>query len=154
MYALITNGQVEKFPYSIGLLRKDHPNTSFPKTPTAQTLASFGVYPVRETNPSVGENQKLQKSWTPEYIGDEWLLNHQAVDMTVEEIAERDAVVANGVREERGKLLAETDWVVVFHTEKGTNIPLEWETYRQALRDITNHVNFPHLQEADWPTKP
>jgi len=95
MYALITNGQVEKFPYSIGLLRKDHPNTSFPKTPTEQTLASFGVYPVREINPTVGESQKLQKTWTPEYIGGEWLLNHQAVDMTVEEIAERDAVVRN-----------------------------------------------------------
>ena len=154
MYALITNGQVEKFPYSIGLLRKDNPNTSFPKTPTEQTLASFGVYPVRETNPTVGENQKLQKTWTPEYIGGEWLLNHQAVDMTADEIAERDAVVANGVREKRDSLLAETDWVVIMHTEKGTNIPAEMELYRQALRDISNHVNFPHLEEADWPVKP
>ena len=27
-------------------------------------------------------------------------------------------------------------------------------TYRQALRDITTHSNWPHLEEDDWPTKP
>ena len=150
MYALITNGQVEKFPYSIGLLRKDHPNTSFPKAPTEQTLASFGVYPVRETNPTVGQNQKLQKTWTPEYIGEEWLLNHQAVDMTVKEIAERDAVVANGVREKRDKLIADTDWMAL----SDNTMTAEWATYRQALRDVTNHVNFPYLTDEDWPVKP
>jgi hypothetical protein len=55
-------------------------------------------------------------------------------------------------REARNRLLAETDWVVVFHTEKGTNIPLEWATYRQALRDITAQEGFPH--SVVWPTKP
>ena len=150
MYALITNGQVEKFPYSIGLLRKDNPNTSFPKTPTEQTLASFGVYPVRETNPTVGQNQKLQKTWTPEYIDGEWLLNHQAVDMTVEEIAGREAVVANGVREKRATLLAATDWTAL----SDVTMSAEMAAYRQALRDITDHAAFPHLAEADWPTKP
>lgn len=26
--------------------------------------------------------------------------------------------------------------------------------YRQALRDITTHPNWPNLEESDWPTKP
>jgi hypothetical protein len=26
--------------------------------------------------------------------------------------------------------------------------------YRQALRDITSHSNWPHLSDEDWPTKP
>jgi len=30
----------------------------------------------------------------------------------------------------------------------------EMATYRQALRDITSHDNFPNLSDADWPTKP
>jgi len=30
----------------------------------------------------------------------------------------------------------------------------EMTTYRQALRDITDHANFPYLAEDDWPTKP
>jgi hypothetical protein len=27
-------------------------------------------------------------------------------------------------------------------------------SYRQALRDITSHANWPNLTDADWPTKP
>jgi hypothetical protein len=30
----------------------------------------------------------------------------------------------------------------------------EMATYRQALRDITGHANFPYLEDADWPVKP
>jgi len=30
----------------------------------------------------------------------------------------------------------------------------EQTAYRQALRDITTHANWPDLGEADWPTKP
>jgi len=65
-----------------------------------------------------------------------------------------DERAAVGVREQRNRLLADTDWLVIMHTEKGTNIPGAVEVYRQALRDITAHANFPHLAEDDWPTKP
>jgi hypothetical protein len=112
MYLKATNGVVEKYPYSIGLLRKDNPRTSFPKNPTDAVLAGYGMYPVREANPTVGTDQKLVKSWTPEFINGEWVLNHQAVDMTAEEIAERDGVIAANVREDRDKRLADTDWRV------------------------------------------
>ena len=148
MYLKASNGQVEKYPYSIGLLRKDNPDTSFPKNPSDDTLADFGVYPVREANPTVGENQKLVKSWTPELVGGEWLLNHQAVDMTAEDIAERDAVIAANVRAERDKLLASCDWMGM----SDVTMSAEWVTYRQALRDITAQEGFPN--EVTWPTKP
>ena len=150
MYLKANNGVVEKYPYSIGLLRKDNPNTSFPKKPSDAVLADYGVYPVRETNPTVGADQKLVKSWTPELVNGEWLLNHQAVDMTAEEITERDGVVAANVREKRDTLLAETDWTGM----SDVTMSAEMTTYRQALRDITGHANFPYLQDADWPTKP
>jgi hypothetical protein len=63
-----------------------------------------------------------------------------------------DATAAKSVRAQRDKLLAETDWIVIMHTEKGTNIPLEWEIYRQSLRDITSQPGFPH--NVTWPEKP
>ena len=31
---------------------------------------------------------------------------------------------------------------------------VEWQTYRQALRDITTNSNWPYLNPEDWPTKP
>jgi len=154
MYLKANNGVVEKYPYSIGLLRKDNPSTSFPKKPSDAVLADYGVYPVRETNPTVGANQKLVKSWTPELVNGEWVLNHQAVDMTAEEITERDDVVAANVREKRDQLLTETDWTVLQDSPLTDAQTADWVIYRQALRDITDHANFPYLADADWPTKP
>lgn len=61
-------------------------------------------------------------------------------------------VTSERVRSNRNALLAESDWVVIYHTEKGTNIPLEWELYRQNLRDITAQEGFPY--SITWPAKP
>lgn len=30
----------------------------------------------------------------------------------------------------------------------------QWQTYRQELRDITSHSNWPYLEPEDWPIKP
>lgn len=49
MYVLAPNQTVEKFPYSIGDLRKDNPQTSFPKNPSDELLASYNVFPVVST---------------------------------------------------------------------------------------------------------
>jgi len=150
MYALITNGEVEKYPYSIGLLRKDNPNTSFPKTPKDAILVDYGVYPVMETNPTVGADQKLVKSWTPELVSGEWVLNHQAVDMTSEDVAERDGVIASNVREKRNTLLAATDYFAL----SDVTLTTEMTEYRAALRNFTEHDNWPNVSDNDWPTKP
>jgi hypothetical protein len=148
MYLKATNGVVEKYPYSIGLLRKDNPRTSFPKNPTDAVLAGYGMYPVRETNPTVGTDQKLVKSWTPEFINGEWILNHQAVNMTAEEIAERDGVIAANVREDRDKRLAETDW----RFRSDMNPSQAWADYCQTLRDVPAQEGFPH--DVTWPDQP
>ena len=70
--------------------------------------------------------------------------------------AEFDTLVAtiplNEVRAVRNRLLAETDWVVTMHKEKGTNIPAAWKTYRDALRDITDSAT--SLDDVTWPEKP
>ena len=56
------------------------------------------------------------------------------------------------LRAERNRKLAETDWVITMHKEKGTNIPTSWKTYRQALRDITK--DYTSLDDVVWPEKP
>lgn len=43
MHIKLTNDEPEI--YSIGQLRRDNPNTSFPRRVSADTLASYGVYP-------------------------------------------------------------------------------------------------------------
>ena len=44
MYAKLNNGQVEKYPYTIGQLRKDHRNVSFPKAMTAWSIKEPPYY--------------------------------------------------------------------------------------------------------------
>jgi hypothetical protein len=68
--------------------------------------------------------------------------------------ADLDAKAAASVRATRDAKLAETDWMVIKSSETGVALATEWATYRQALRDITTHSNFPNLTETDWPTKP
>jgi len=53
-------------------------------------------------------------------------------------------------RKTRNALLSETDWWAV----SDRTMTAEQKTYRQALRDITTHANWPVLNDSDWPTKP
>jgi len=63
---------------------------------------------------------------------------------------ELDTRQAESVRRQRNGKLAETD----FYALSDVTMSAEMTTYRQALRDITDHANFPYLEDADWPTKP
>jgi len=57
-------------------------------------------------------------------------------------------------------LLAESDWVTIKAVDQnaqdnlGIQIPQVWLDYRQALRDLTDHENWPNLADDDWPVKP
>lgn len=88
-------------------------------------------------------------------------VNGILTDMTAEEIAARqaeEAAWAAGAndraaadnREKRNQLLAETDYFAL----SDVTLTAEMTTYRQALRDITSHSNWPNLSDSDWPTKP
>jgi hypothetical protein len=141
-----TGSTVQQYPYSVGLLRKENPNTSFPKQVSAADMASFNVYPVTETFPTVGDGQHLVKVWTPTLSGDDWILDHQAVDLTDEEIAEATAVLAANAREERNKRLAATDWT----SSSDVTMSAEMRTYRASLRDVPAQENFPTVT---WPNE-
>ena len=93
-----------------------------------------------------GPEEILQ--WNTEVLGD--IPSQEMLDAAK---AQFDLEVkAQDVRKNRSKLLADTDWVVIMHTEKGTNIPMEWEIYRQALRDVPEQPGFPF--DVTWPEKP
>jgi hypothetical protein len=152
MFVKTTNGQIDKYPYSVGDLRRDNPNTSFPRVIPAATMASFGMYPVGyEAAPEYDQmTHRLAVSKMPVLKDGKWVLTKAAVALTEAEIAARAAAKAKEVREQRAELIAETDWMAL----SDNTLSPAWATYRQSLRDITTHANFPHLQEADWPVKP
>ena len=73
---------------------------------------------------------------------------HQALDQAWTAGANDRAAADN--REKRNQLLEVTDFFAL------TDVTLtpEMTTYRQALRDITSHQNWPNLSDNDWPQKP
>jgi len=86
-YIKASNNTVEKYPYSIGMLRKDNPNTSFPKRMTDKSLADWGVYPVTvAAQPDVTATQKAVRNAQPDYVNGAWILGWSVVDKTQEEL--------------------------------------------------------------------
>lgn len=61
-----------------------------------------------------------------------------------------DDLSAQNNRLVRDSRLTETDWWAV----SDRTMTAEQTAYRQALRDITTHANWPNLADSDWPTKP
>ena len=150
MLLVKANGStVEQYPYSLGLLRKDNPNTSFPKQPSVADMAAFNVYPVTETFPTVGDGQHLVKVWTPTLVSGDWVLAHEAVDLTSDEIAEATAVLAADAREKRDGLLAATDWAAM---PDSPTMSSAMTSYRTALRNVPAQSDFPTT--ITWPTAP
>ncbi|MAQ04553.1 MAG: hypothetical protein CMA50_01860 [Euryarchaeota archaeon] len=89
------------------------------------------------------------------------LVNGVVVPLTTEEIAEVEALRAAApsetdikwqqIRNQRNRLLLETDWVVTKASDTGVAVSNEWKTYRQALRDVPTQSDPDNIT---WPTKP
>lgn len=56
------------------------------------------------------------------------------------------------VRNQRNSLLRQSDWTQTIDAPLTQSEQLQWQTYRQALRDITNQPGFP--ENIEWPVKP
>lgn len=152
MFVKVTNGQVDRFPYTIGDLRRENPTTSFPKQLPNAILSEHGIYSVTisERPTFDGRTQRLTQNQIPQSADSGWVIGWTIVDKTSDQIQEYDDKISKSVRDHRNTLLAETDYFAL------TDVTMDaaMTTYRQALRDITAHENWPDLEKADWPTKP
>jgi len=151
MHVKLTNGNVDTYPYNVGQLRRENPNTSFPKKVPDEVLAEWGVYTVTVEDQStyVERTQVCTRNAQPVLTNGVWAVGWTVTDKTAEEVQEYDDNVAASNRSTRDSLLSDSDWTQV------ADAPVDataWATYRQALRDITTHANWPNLEDADWPT--
>jgi len=64
MHVKITNGTVDTYPYNVGQLRRDNPNTSFPKQIPDEMLENYGIMPVTVVDmPSIDDRtQKAEQA--------------------------------------------------------------------------------------------
>ena len=160
-----TTGEVK----SQGQLRKENPNMSMPKVWNTNVFDALNVDPVlRASKPTsgIGAYQTVRRNGVTQDANGNWVEAWAVADMfsdTTEDGVtttkaeheaayqarlDRDAAERN--RTQRDTLIGETDW----WASSDLTMTAEQTAYRQALRDITNHANWPHLDEADWPVKP
>jgi len=156
MYCKVVNSQVSKYPYTLDNLRKDNPSVSFPNLITNSLAAEFGCHMVfKENTPDFDPlTQKIVESDTPVLTDGKWMVTKSVESMTSEEISSANEAKAAYNRALRDRYLASTDWTQFNDSPLDNAAKQSWATYRQALRDITDHANWPHLSDDDWPTKP
>ena len=123
-------------------------------------MTQNSVLPVTVFRPYNGLTEK-STSVDP-YIEDGVVYLHkiEALDDSQKAAAQtaRDNASAESTRAERNRRLAETDWMACSDVTMSNDL----KTYRQALRDITTHSNWPNLKvpdmdgsgDNDWPVKP
>lgn len=131
MYALVQGGDLIAYPYSDFLLRRDHPNVSFPAVMDDGTRAAFGMIPVEPTAVPPG---KVAVATTAELVEGVWTESHTLEDHPPPPIPSvvtmrqaRLALLAAG-------LLSQVDNVIDGLEEPGRSAArIEWE-YATELR--------------------
>ena len=150
MYVLAPNQTVEIYPYSIGDLRRDNPNTSYPRNPSDATLADWNVFPVTdEPTPAYNPATQNCNQVNPTLIDGKWVMTWVVTPATPEQIAERTAAKESEVRQQRNQLLSACDWTQLPDAPVDT---ATWAAYRQELRDVTAQSGFPW--DVVWPEAP
>ena len=159
-----TTGEVK----TQGQWRAANPNTSFPRVWSQDTLDFLNLEAVlRSPSATTTQYQTSVRDGVVQDANGNWVENYVARDMFADTTDEDgvtttkaehetayqatlDAKTATANRTKRDVLLADTDWTGM----SDVTMTAAMTTYRQALRDIPTHADWPNLGDDDWPTKP
>lgn len=155
LFICLVDGAPSGSPIVEKNFRQLFPNTSFPWPFTAKDVEPFG-YGIWDysSQPELTRYQKAVEVAPARASNGVWMQSWSIIDMNDAEKAAVDAIKSAQVRNQRTIKLFETDWEVVRCYETGEALSEGTKLYRQALRDITQHANFPYLNDGDWPQKP
>ena len=162
MYALIKNGVVEKYPYTLADLKKDHPNTSFANTPKDATLAEFDMQVIyKSAQPSYTSLQLIEEVTPVFSTGNRrWEQGWLVTDKTTHQIALEELSKQQSNKNAAVHLLQQTDWTSM----PDVSDPLksnpylanqgEFTQYRSIIRNIainpTVDAVFPDMPTEIW----
>ena len=159
-----TTGEVK----TQGQWRAANPNMSLPRVWKQATLDGLNLEAVlRSPAAATTQYQTSVRDGVVQDANGNWVENYVARDMFADTTDEDgvtttkveheaayqatlDARVAESNRTKRDRLITATDYFAL----SDVTMTDEMTTYRQALRDITTHENWPNLLDDDWPTKP
>lgn len=126
MHALVKNNSVVKYPYTIGMLRKDNPNTSFPKRPTNDLLSEWGLEVVTKVDRPDVDHTKNVSEELPTLVDGEWVQTWVVTDATTEEIAERLEQMKAQAEAQRAEAYKTESDPIFFKWQRGSATEQEW----------------------------
>jgi len=158
-----TTGEVK----SQGEWRAVFKNMSLPKVWNSNACDAMNIDPVLaspaatisgyQTSVRDGVEQNSNGDWVEKYVARDMFADTTEDGVTTTKSqheaayqATLDANTASAMRSRRDNKLAETDWNAMSDVTMADNM----KTYRQSLRDLPTHSNWPNLEDNDWPTKP
>lgn len=145
MHALVVNGTVETYPYSIGQLRKDNPQTSFPKNPSDDLLASFGVYPVvRTERPDYSPITHDLREVSPERVDGVWTQVWIVEAAAPDEVLRRRAEQHEQIRVQRANAFRDEADPLFLKAQRDEADLTAWKAKVQEIRD---RLPYPEEQE-------
>ena len=144
-----------------------NPNTSFPSTPSEDIAKSFGWELLHQGEiPAITSDLKIlvqdgiekneQNQWVKKWlVADRHKAYKDGDGKTVTKKSQDDAwnksksdAIASHHRDKRNQLLEQTDHYGLSDVTMSAKV----KKYRQDLRDLPKHKNWPDLEEKDWPT--
>jgi len=170
MYVKVTEQIVDKYPYTVNDLRKDNPQTSFPKTPTDSLLESYDVFKVVYLQKPVYDldTQKLVQDRQPSLIDGVWSIGYAIVNLTQEEIDNNIKLLTkkymDAVQEHLDTTAQERNYggilsLCTYATSPNTTFATEgqagvawrdacWTYATQVLSDVNNNIRtMPTIEE-------
>ena len=159
-----TTGEVK----TQGEWRSANPNTSLPRTWSSSILDLLDVDPVLASPAATtsqyqisvrdGVKQDSLGNWVEKYVAQDMFADTTDEDgVTTTKSAHEstyqaglDATTAANNRTTRNTLIAETD----FYALSDVTMTDAMTAYREALRNLPEHSNWPNLESGNWPTKP
>jgi hypothetical protein len=146
-------------------LKQENPNMSLPKVWNEMTFDALNVDPVLaapKPTEGIDQYQFVARNGVVQDANSNWVEAWEIRDMfadieggqtkseqETEYQTRLDTEAASRNRNIRDNLISKTDW----WASSDLTMSAEQTAYRQALRDITTHSNWPHLEDSDWPTE-
>jgi hypothetical protein len=147
MYVYIENDEIKQGP---GQLPSSWNNISNFFAVDVNELVLHGWYPYRfiDANPTdddiiIGSNLEILEN---EVLERQIIRKKNETELQIE--LEKRWL---SIRNERNKLLSESDWTQLPDSPLTPEKKIEWSSYRQQLRDVTSQLD---PNNIIWPTKP
>ena len=146
-YIQVENGEVKGYPQPLPQNWADVSNFYLLED---ERVRQYGWYPLRFVPAEKTENDLVTgQSFVVE--GNEVVQYEQIRSKTQTEIENENSIQWQNIRNERNKLLLESDWTQLSDGPLTAEQKTEWSVYRQELRDVTSQSD---PKNIIWPSKP